>query len=274
MSNYLIFNSLIENIDNFFSKLFENLKEAVSWTTLFTLLMGILIGLVIASTVYAVVLFSSLRKKEKEVKNDIAHVEDSVIYEIVDSIKKQYVEETEGLSVNARFGILKKRLTQLVNNIANVYYPESKYPLYELTIEELIMFMQYLSTRIDVLFEKPILRSFKKISISQVIKVVDAKKKMDENKAVKILKKTKAKTIGSVVLGALRFANPVYWIQKLLISSSTSFAMRKISLLVIDVVADETNKTYSKSIFQKENNLDKLEIDETLKSLERDDTDE
>ena len=78
---------------------------------------------------------------------------------------------------------------------------------------------------------------------------------MDENKAMKVLKKTKARTIGSVLIGALRFANPVYWIQKLLISSSTNFAIRKISLILIDVVADETNKTYSKSIFTKEKDL-------------------
>ena len=54
-----IYNSFIENMDSFFSRLFENLKEEVSWGTLFTLLMGILIGLVIASTVYAIILFLS-----------------------------------------------------------------------------------------------------------------------------------------------------------------------------------------------------------------------
>lgn len=269
-----IYNSFIENMDSFFSGLFENLKEEVSWGTLFTLLMGILIGLVIASTVYAIILFSSLEKKEKEIKKDITNIDDNVIYQIVDEIKTQYVDETEGLGLNDRLDLLRKRLTQLINSIASVYYPESKYPLYELTIEELIMFMQYLSTRIDELFEKPILRSFKKISISQIFKVVDAKKRMDENKAIKVLKKTKARTIGSVLIGALRFANPVYWIQKLLISSSTNFAMRKISLILIEVVADETNKTYSKSIFTKEKDLEKLEIDKTIESLERNDYDE
>ena len=269
----IIYNSFIDDMDSFFSKLFENLKEDVSWTTLFTLLMGILIGLVIASTVYAIILFSSLEKKEKEIK-DITNIDDNVIYEIVNDIKKQYVDETEGLGLNDHFDLLRKRLTQLVNSIAEVYYPDSKYPLYELTIEELIMFMQYLSTRIDELFEKPILRSFKKISVSQIFKLVDAKKRMDENKAMKIIKKTKVKTIGSTLISALRFANPVYWIQKLLISTSTNFALRKVSLILIDVVADETNKTYSKSIFKKENNLEKLEIDKTIESLERNDFDE
>ena len=38
--------------------------------------------------------------------------------------------------------------------------------------------------------------------------------------------------------------------------------------------ADETNKTYSKSIFTKENDLDKLDIEKTIESLERNDDDE
>jgi hypothetical protein len=50
--------------------------------------------------------------------------------------------------------------------------------------------------------------------------------------------------------------------------------MRKISLILIEVVADETNKTYSKSIFTKENDLNKLEIDKTIESLERNGYDE
>lgn len=61
--------------------------------------------------------------------------------------------------------------------------------------------------------------------------------------------------------------------EKLFVGSTINFASRKISLLIIDIVADETNKTYSKSIFNKEKRLKQLEIETSLKELEREELD-
>ena len=61
--------------------------------------------------------------------------------------------------------------------------------------------------------------------------------------------------------------------KKLFVGSTINFASRKISLLIIDIVADETNKTYSKSIFNKERRLKQLEIETSLKELEREELD-
>ncbi|MFR7880060.1 MAG: hypothetical protein ACLU5J_00120 [Christensenellales bacterium] len=74
-------------------------------------------------------------------------------------------------------------------------------------------------------------------------------------------------------MGGLKYANPVYWVKKLFVGSTINFASRKISLLIIDIVADETNKTYSKSIFNKERRLKQLEIETSLKELEREELD-
>ena len=74
-------------------------------------------------------------------------------------------------------------------------------------------------------------------------------------------------------MGGLKYANPVYWVKKLFVGSTINFALRKISLLIIDIVADETNKTYSKSIFNKERRLKQLEIETSLKELEREELD-
>ena len=269
----MIYLNMIQNIDDFFTKLFASLKDAVSWSTFTTLVAGIIIGVVICTTIYGILLVNSINKKEIEVNEIKQEIDDDNINKMIEEIKKNYVEETEGLPISSRFDILGKRLFEVINRIAGKYYPESKYPIYELTIDEIILFMHYLSNRIGDIFDKPILAPFKKISIAQIFKILDTKKKMEETKAAKVLKKTNATKVTSIVMSGLKYANPVYWVKKLFVGSTINFAFRKISLLIIDIVADETNKTYSKNIFNKERELKKLEIETSLKELEGDEID-
>ena len=184
-----------------------------------------------------------------------------------------YIDETESLPISVKFEILGKKLFEVINKIANEYYPNSKYPLYELTIEELILFSYYLSNRISEIFDKPLLAPFKKISVAQIFNILDTKKKIEETKAIKAIKKTKITKIGSILMTATKYANPVYWFKKLFVGTTINFATRKIALLIIDIVADETNKTYSKSIFDKARQLKQIEIEKTLEMLEEEEAD-
>lgn len=273
MTDVLLNVNVIQSIDDFFTKIFSSLKEAITWNTFWTLIAGIVIGFVICSTIYGILLMNSISKKEKEIENTKKDIDDDKINNIVEQIKNSYVEESEGLSVTSRFDILGKKIIEIVNKISNEYYPESKYPIYELTIEELILFMHYLSNRIGDIFDKPLLAPFKKISIAQIFKILDTKKKIEETKAAKAFKKANVGKVSSIIMGGLKYANPVYWVKKLFVGSTINFASRKISLLIIDIVADETNKTYSKSIFNKERRLKQLEIETSLKELEREELD-
>lgn len=273
MMDVLLNVNVIQSIDDFFTKIFSSLKEAITWNTFWTLIAGIVIGFVICSTIYGILLMNSISKKEKEIENTKKDIDDAKINNIVEQIKNSYVEESEGLSVTSRFDILGKKIIEIVNKISSEYYPESKYPIYELTIEELILFMHYLSNRIGDIFDKPLLAPFKKISIAQIFKILDTKKKIEETKAAKAFKKANVGKVSSIIMGGLKYANPVYWVKKLFVGSTINFASRKISLLIIDIVADETNKTYSKSIFNKERRLKQLEIETSLKELEREELD-
>lgn len=273
MTDVLLNVNVIHSIDDFFTKIFSSLKEAITWNTFWTLIAGIVIGFVICSTIYGILLMNSISKKEKEIENTKKDIDDDKINNIVEQIKNSYVEESEGLSVTSRFDILGKKIIEIVNKISSEYYPESKYPIYELTIEELILFMHYLSNRIGDIFDKPLLAPFKKISIAQIFKILDTKKKIEETKAAKAFKKANVGKVSSIIMGGLKYANPVYWVKKLFVGSTINFASRKISLLIIDIVADETNKTYSKSIFNKERRLKQLEIETSLKELEREELD-
>lgn len=265
-------NSFIEQVDSFFTKIFSSFKDIISWTTFGILLVGILIGFVLCFTIYGIILLKSINQKEKEIEVS-KDIDEKEIKDIVDEIKRQFVEETEGLQIKDKFEVLGNKIYETIIKIASKYYPESKYPLYELTIEELIIFLQYLSNRIDGVFDKWILKSFKKISISKIFALIDAKKKIDETRAAKLVKKANSKGIIAGVKNVVGLINPMYWLKKLTIGSTVSFATRKICLIIIDIVADETVKTYSKSLFNEEKELKLLEIDKALEELEKEELD-
>ena len=65
----------------------------------------------------------------------------------------------------------------------------------------------------------------------------------------------------------INIINPVYWVQKLMIESTMSIATKRISLLIIDVIGEETTKVYSKSVFNKETDLG-IDVDSSIKEIE------
>ena len=259
----VVYNSLIEKIDGFFTELFSKLQETISWSSFWILVAGIVVGFVICSSIYSILLFKSINNQEEKIKANAFIASDELVQEIVENIKKSYVEDTEGLMVRERFEVLGSKLYLEINQIATLYYPTSKYPLYELTIEEMILFLHYLSNRIDEVFDHPILKPFKKISVSKIFEIIDTKKRIDENKIVKATKKAHA----------VKIINPIHWFKKLVVNSTISFATRKISLIIIDIVADESNKTYSKKIFDKEKSIREMEIEQILEELEKEEQD-
>jgi hypothetical protein len=154
----------------------------------------------------------------------------------------------------------------LIHDIARVYFPDSKYPIYELSIDELMTLIHYITDRVDSLFKGPILRPLKKIRISYILKVIDTKRKIDENKAVKTA--SKLRTPWKVTKTVLNIFNPVYWVRKLMISTTLVAVTNKICGIIIDVVGEETNNVYSKSVFNAER-MTNLEIEREILELEQ-----
>lgn len=262
----------IDRIDSFFTELFEKWQDIISFRTLGILFVGIIIGFAICSSIYGILLIKSVNQEEekyKKTKEMLSLENEEKINQTISRIKNNYLEMSVGLSVKNRFEILGSKLLQTMQEIASIYYPNSKYPLYELTIEEVILFIHYLSNRIDGVFEKPILKPFKKLSISKIFAILDTKKKIEESKVAKIAKTTRLGKIKNLVVSVVTIINPIHWLKKLVVSSTIDIAMRKVALLMIDIVADETTKTYSKSIFDKEKNLRQLEIEKALEDLEK-----
>lgn len=253
---------IIRAIRDFFSNLFGKL----SFDNLLILLSGIVIGFILCFLIYLVIVVSSFRKEEKNMVVPEIEVDNEKIERLIRSAKNQFLEESASASTGQKLNDLKEISWNLIHDIAQVYFPESKYPIYELSIDELMTLIHYITDRVDSLFKGPILKPLKRIRISYILKIIDTKKKIDENKAVKTA--SKLKTPWKATISVLNMFNPVYWVRKLMISTTLVAVTNKIFGIVIDVVGEETNKVYSKSVFNIERNTH-LEIEKEILELEQ-----
>ena len=253
--------NIVRLVRDFFSDLFGKL----SFENLLILLSGIIIGFVLCFLIYLLIVVTSFKKEEKRISVPEVKVEDERIQRLIRSAKSSSwkkllppppgkTQRTENICWN------------LIHDIARVYFPDSKYPIYELSIDELMTLIHYITDRVDSLFKGPILRPLKKIRISYILKVIDTKRKIDENKAVKTA--SKLRTPWKVTKTVLNIFNPVYWVRKLMISTTLVAVTNKICGIIIDVVGEETNNVYSKSVFNAER-MTNLEIEREILELEQ-----
>ena len=256
------------SVDGIFTDVFKSFTSEFSWTSLFILLTGIVLGFIISVCLYLVIFLASLKKtKDTEIK-ELSYENEVLLKEKLSEIKKDFITDTEGLSMKEKTDMFGNALYNVANTVASNYYPNSKYPLYELSIEELIHLLNYLSNRIDGIFSKPVLKMFRKMTISQIFRIIDTKKKIEENKLVKVATSSKTKKIFQSIMTVINYANPIYWIKKVVINTSLTFTLNRIFLLVLDIVSDETNKAYSKSLFNEERVLNEKEINAALSEIE------
>lgn len=265
----MLFN--INDIDKFFTELFKKLGEAFSLATLGVLLVGITIGFIMCASIYGILMVVSIRKEEKVRKDINLNIEpnhENIKSKIVE-LKDKFILTTEGLTIKERFNVLGSTIMETINIVASEYYPNSKYPIYELSIEELIGLLHYISTRIEGIFNKTLLRPFKKMTVSQILRFIELKKQISEQKIVKAVTNEKVGKVRKILTGILNYANPVYWFKKLALGTTINMALKKVCLVIIDIVCDETNKTYSKAIFDKESKLYQVEVETELENLKK-----
>ncbi|MFY9422160.1 MAG: hypothetical protein GX482_06195 [Acholeplasmataceae bacterium] len=254
--------NIVRLVRDFFSDLFGKL----SFENLLILLSGIIIGFVLCFLIYLLIVVTSFKKEEKRISVPEVKVEDERIQRLIRSAKIEFMEEASSTTTGQKLNELKNICWNLIHDIARVYFPDSKYPIYELSIDELMTLIHYITDRVDSLFKGPILRPLKKIRISYILKVIDTKRKIDENKAVKTA--SKLRTPWKVTKTVLNIFNPVYWVRKLMISTTLVAVTNKICGIIIDVVGEETNNVYSKSVFNAER-MTNLEIEREILELEQ-----
>lgn len=163
---------------------------------------------------------------------------------------------------------------ELVEEISRYFFPNSKYPMYELSVNELLELNHYITDRIDKILEVPILKNAKKTRIITIVNMYEKKRALEESKIAKAAKKYKFGKVFKYGSMALNAVNPVYWFRKLVLSTSMDVITRKLCVAIIGVVGEETSKVYSKKLFDTDVELGLVEENMVDLLAEGDDEDD
>lgn len=114
------------------------------------------------------------------------------------------------------------------------------------------------------------LRILKKVKVSTILNMADAKKVIEENEIVKATKKYRLKTTYQAAKKVINLVNPLWWAKKLVIDGTFNILINKLCVVVIGIVGEETYKIYSKKVFEVSSNIDSLNQEELDNLVEED----
>lgn len=235
------------------------------WPLLFSFLVGIGVGFVLFALIYLVIVLTSINKKQHIVKTKAKDINEEEIFDLIKESQDLF-KDADLKGNEALLTYCKNISFELVLNIAKKFFPDSKYPLYEISIDELLMLSVYVSERLDNILDHKGLRMFRRWKVSTIVGLADVKEKIEANSIYKTTKKYKVKEVLGATTKVLNIFNPVYWVKKFLKTTALSIVIRKIGIVVIGIVGEETYKIYSKSVFNKEVSLD-TGIDELVEEI-------
>ncbi len=232
---------------------------------LIVFLTGTLFGFFFLALVYLYTAILAVNHKNRKLKLNPPHVDELEISLLIKDAQKQFKNKT----VRKEIGLaehLKTVCLELSNDIAYKYYPKSKYPLLELTVEESLMLTHYIANRIDEFLNPKILSVLKRRTLSQIKYIYDSKVKFSESKIVKAAEEVQVKKVSKAVMGVLNAVNPAYWVKRITVDKLYNLIIIKIGEAIVAITGEETYKVYSKRVFIEPKDLD-LEIDKIYEDI-------
>ncbi len=212
-------------------------------------LLGVLSGISI-SILTILIFLIIISKKQKTIleKEEISRVEVEEEY-IKKLIKEKRERIIKGKSIGFRsnYARVEEEVKNLTAEIAKSYFPQSKYPKYELTIEETLELNIHISKRLLEELKKKRYKLFRELRISQILYLNNTKKNIMEKDFIARLNKYKIVDIVRSGWMIYNIANPVYWVKKITLRASMEATLRSFGVLIINIVGEEVTSVYSKS---------------------------
>mgnify|MGYP006293557881 CR=1 FL=1 len=236
-------------------------------STLISFAVGLVFGMVLFTLLYTVFFVRGLRIKPR--LNAQNPMEEAELKQALKTSTEQMLLAQEDDGFFDAFVTASKDLTE---TIATYYYPTSKYPMMELSVDELLQLDDYIHDRIAQTLNKGLFKNVKHVRVTRFMELVDFKKKIDNQKWMKVVSDKRTRKGIEATLGVINAFNPVYWFRKLVIKTSISTLNRQIAKTMLAVVAEETSRVYSKSVFDETIDYDLVERE--IKRLDEDLNDE
>lgn len=232
-----------------------------------TFIIGMASGAVLVVLGYLMLMLATIKKRDYIVKAQNKNIEQDEVLKLIEERKIKYRIDLESEVKELKQGALKRNIMALAEEIAKLYFPKSKRPLAELTIDEIIMLDRYIVDRVEEILDRPGLRAVKKLKVNRIIQFTQTKKKIEDSKAMQFVDKYKLKKVYNGAINVVNFINPAHWFKKLVVDRLVSKAVYKINLMIITISGQEIYKIYSRKILNKE---EEDLIDDDIKQLETD----
>ncbi len=238
----------------------------ISFGGLINFALGILSGFILFTVTYIYFIIRGKNLDEQSIVQSVENVDQEELKTLIldkqEVFKKTHKKKQKGL------GKLVFELSyELVEEISGYYFPKSKYPMLELSVDEMIELNHYITKRLDGILDQPLLKNTRNIRITRIVQLFEKKKQLEEKKVVKAMRNKTLNKAFKVTMGAINVFNPAYWFRKLVVNTSVDFITKRVSLMVIGVVGEETSKIYSKKLFDKDIEFDLVEKE--LEALEK-----
>ncbi|MDD3126276.1 MAG: hypothetical protein WC479_04890 [Candidatus Izemoplasmatales bacterium] len=242
----------------------------IEWPDIINFLLGMGTGFVLLSLAVAMLLISGQNKQKKRIVFSKQEPLSTAAIEEMITNKQKELTEISRVSDNAYFRVAFDLAFELMNEIAKYYFPTARYPLYELSAQEVIDLNYYITKRIDKLISGKFIGRFKKYKISTIVDILNKKKAIDNSKLMKINREYKISKIWTIGSAILNYANPIYWFRKLALKPSTTLVIKELCKFIIRIVGEETDKLYSKKMFAEPEDVAALEkaFDEAVQEAE------
>lgn len=225
----------------------------IDFSTIISFLLGVVIGMTILLLIYALIIVSSIRTKDFIIKTDNDDLTTQDVKQMVADTQVAFKDRTLRQD-QPRFSYCEQLCKDLAYAIAVRYYPKSKYPFFELSVNEITLLATYVTERVDGLLNHRGIKLIKKLKVSTIIDITNKKKQIEESKAFKAT--VSIGTTFSKVKNVLNIINPLNWGRKLIVDNIMNIILDKICLVIIAIVGEETYKIYSKKVFNKEVDID------------------
>jgi hypothetical protein len=231
------------------------LDNIINLPVFISFLIGIFLGITVAVLIYLILVFSSMSNKKHIIKTKVKDVSADDVVNLIHDANIAFNDKTlRGESSNIEYAIDISK--NLIITIAKSFYPKSKHPLLEISIDEALMLGKYISDRLDEVLDHKGLRFLKKFKISYIVGLYDFKENIMENNIVKATRKYKISNAFNSAKKVINIVNPIYWARKFVVSKAIDIVLHKLCVVMISVAGEETYKIYSKSIYNKDNYVD------------------
>lgn len=226
-----------------------NISSLISFT------LGIATGFLVLLTIYMYAIFLKIKKEAKIKKADEDDIDEQMILMLIDGSQNQFKDKK--LRNEVGFSKHLYQISQeLILDISRKFYPESKTPYLELTLDESLLLNHYITDRVDHMTKHPLLKLFRRYTLSSLYDITTTTKKVKESKVVKKAKELGVDEVLKASMSAINVMNPVYWIRRFTNEQIIDRILVKIGTAMIAIVGEETFKIYSKKVFQKDEQID------------------